>query len=182
MVQGLFIPADSERPLEVRNFDSLDDYQAAVGGWIEAVDVPPLGASLYVNEEGLLRQLPFNSRATFLWWYELPHVRQHAMLVGDALMVGLPGLDGDSTDIPSSTLALLTAKESYAVLVLVEGSPLWVRHPFPYEDYFEAVVWAMVLSERVTGTIDVKVVTEDKVDDLIRQELSRESEPDGPDR
>ncbi len=182
MVQGLFIPADSERPLEVRSFETLDDYQAAVGGWIEAVDVPPLGASLYVNEEGLLRQLLFNSRATFLWWHELPHVRQQAMLVGDALMVGLPGLDGYSTDIPASTLALLTAKEPYAVLVLVEGSPLWVRHPFPYEDYFEAVVWAMVLSERVTGTVDVKVVIESRVDDLIRHELSQESEPDGPQR
>ena len=38
-----------------------------------------------------------------------------------------------------------------------EGWPLWVRHPFRYEDYFEAVVWAMVLSERVTGATEIKV-------------------------
>jgi hypothetical protein len=50
MVKGLVIPADPELPIEVREFNKLEDYQAAVGGWIEAVDVPPLGISTYVNQ------------------------------------------------------------------------------------------------------------------------------------
>jgi len=174
MVKGLVIPADPERPIEVREFQKLQDYQAVVGGWTEAVDVPPLGITTYVNEEGLLRKLPFNSRATFLWWYELPHVRHHAMLVGDAVIVGLPDFDGNSTEIPESTLALLTAKVQYAVMTQVGVSPLWLTDPFLYDDYFEAVVWAMMLFERVTDIRKVRVVTLDQVNDA---EMTRASHP-----
>lgn len=174
MVKGLVIPADPELPIEVREFNKLEDYQAAVGGWIEAVDVPPLGITTYVNESGLLLRLPFNARATFLWWYELPHVRHHARLVGNAVMVGLPDLDGDSTDIPESTLALLSGKVQYAVMTQVGNSPFWLTDPFFYDDFFEAVVWAMMLFERVTDVRNVRVVTLDQVNDA---EMTRASDP-----
>ena len=180
MVKGLVIPADPELPIEIREFKRLEDYQAAVGGWIEAVDVPPLGITTYVNEEGLLQKLPFNSRATFLWWYELPHVRHQTMLVGDAVVVGLPDGDGDSTDIPEATLTLLTKKEPYAVMTLVGDSPLWVSHPFAYDDFFEAIVWGMILSDRVTDTRDVRVVTLDQLHDAEIQQASAEDPTDAP--
>lgn len=67
MVRGIVIPADAEKPLEQRDFAQLEDYQAAVDGWIEAVDIHGLGVTVYVNEEGLLRHLPPNSRASCLW-------------------------------------------------------------------------------------------------------------------
>lgn len=165
MVKGLLIPADPELPIEIREFNKLEDYQAAVGGWIEAVDVLPLGITTYVNEEGLLINLPFNSRATFLWWYELPHIRHQVRLVGDAVIVGLPDGDGEMTDIPGTTFALLTKKEPYAVMTLVGDSPRWVSHPFPYDDFFEAVVWAMILSDRVTDTREVRVMRLDQLHD-----------------
>lgn len=66
MAQGIYGPAEGQP--EKREFTCLEDYQAAVGGLIEAVDVPDLGITIYVNDEGLLRHLPFNSRASFLWW------------------------------------------------------------------------------------------------------------------
>ncbi len=171
MVKGLFIPADTDQPVEVRSLEGHHDYAKAIDGWLEAVDVPPLGVTMYVNEEGQLRKLPFNPRATFLWWYELPHVRQKAMLVGDVLMVGSPDPDGIDTNIPESTLALLTNRDPYAVIVMYGDSPLWVKHPFPYDDYFEAVVWAMILSERVTDTNSVRVVTLDQLLDIDQKEV-----------
>lgn len=45
MVQGIIIPADNTAPLRTATLDSLDDYQRAVGGWIEAVDIPDLGVT-----------------------------------------------------------------------------------------------------------------------------------------
>ncbi|MCB8045015.1 DUF3846 domain-containing protein [Microbacterium oxydans] len=57
MVQGIVIPADAESPLWRRDFARLEDYQAAVGGWIEAVDLLDFGVTIYVNEEGRLRHL-----------------------------------------------------------------------------------------------------------------------------
>jgi hypothetical protein len=67
MVRGVLIPAADSRDLTDYEAVELVDYQRAVGGWIEAVDVPAFGSALFVNEEGLLRGLPFNRCATFLW-------------------------------------------------------------------------------------------------------------------
>lgn len=90
MVTGIVVPAEGDLPLEQRDFARLEDYQAAVDGWIETVDLPSIGVTIFINEEGLIRQLPFNSRASFPWWYHVPEARQKAMLVGDALLVGMP--------------------------------------------------------------------------------------------
>ncbi len=163
MVKGLIIPADSGRPVESREFTGLDDYQKGVGGWIEAVDIPSLGITVYVNEEGIMLNLPFNSRATFMWWYEWPLARQKAMLLGDAVVVGLPDRNGASTDVPRRTQRLLQTPTPYAVVIEVQGKPHHARHPFPYDDYFEAVVWAMILVEQLAGNESVKVVALERV-------------------
>ncbi|SIS19789.1 DUF3846 domain-containing protein [Microbacterium sp. RURRCA19A] len=99
MVQGIIIPADNTAPLRAAILDSLEDYQRAVGGWIEAVDIPDLGVTIYVNEEGLIRDLPFNRRATFLWRFHVPQARD-ARLVGDIVVVGLADDDGENTELP----------------------------------------------------------------------------------
>lgn len=100
MVQGIYIPADADDAVELREFAGLRDYQDAVGGWIEAVDIPSLDITIYVNEEGLIRHLPFNSRASFLWWHHVPGSRQSSMLVGNAVIVGAPDRNGDSVSVP----------------------------------------------------------------------------------
>ncbi|WP_185715069.1 DUF3846 domain-containing protein [Gulosibacter macacae] len=120
MVQGIFVPA-IEGNVHLRDFASLEDYKVAAGGW-KTVDVPDLGITIYVNEEGLVRRLPFNSRASFLCWYHLPQSRK-AMLVGDAVIVGMPDENGDSTDVPERVVNLLTDDGEYAILVKVGGSP-----------------------------------------------------------
>ncbi|MCC4907758.1 DUF3846 domain-containing protein [Microbacterium sp. cx-59] len=107
MVRALRIPVDPDEPITEVQVESLEDYQGIVGGYIEPVDIPALGVTVYVNEEGLLRQLSLNSRATFLWWYFVPEARQKAMLVGPALVVGLPNRNGESTDIPGEATELL---------------------------------------------------------------------------
>lgn len=104
-MRGLLIPS-GEDPIEERTLASLPDYQLAVDGWIEAIDLFDVGITIYVNEEGLLRQLPFNPRATFLWWYHQAAARQQTMLVGNALVVGLPDRHGESTDVPGSVAEL----------------------------------------------------------------------------
>jgi hypothetical protein len=85
-----------------------------VGGWIEPVDVPSLGITICVNEEGLIRQLPRDPRATFLWWFHVPANRQKAILVGDALLAGMA--DHRVTVLMSSTRC-----SSYALPVRAGG-------------------------------------------------------------
>lgn len=102
------------------------------------------------------------------------------MLVGNAVIVGIPDRDGDNTDVPAELLALLTTEGEYAVLIkiggdpasstyanskvtsvvlpLIGGEPNWYLSLARYGDYFNAAVWAMVLLERWSDSVDTKVV------------------------
>lgn len=179
MVKGIYVPIDESEPLELREFATFDDCQAAVDGWIEAVDVPSLGVTIYVNEEGLLRHLPFNPRASFLWWFHVPGAHQ-AMIVGNAVIVGLPDENGDSTDMPREVVDLLTVAREYAVAIqmggtsdpggldsklssillpLAHGDPSWCISVTRHGDYFSAAAWAVVFRERWTDAVNVRVIS-----------------------
>lgn len=140
MVKALVIPTAEGEPITECEVNKLEDYQAVVGGWIEPVDIPALGVTVYVHEEGLMLNLPFNPRATFLCWYFVPEARQKAMLVGPALITGLPDRSGDSTDVPSEVGAILARPGRWRVEVRTIGDPKRYRNQMTYSDYFEALV------------------------------------------
>lgn len=67
---------------------SLENMQQAVKGWIEYAYMPD-GSAFIVNEEGKLKGLPYNERATHIYqrtWY-LTGVRNEDFLAGDAILV-----------------------------------------------------------------------------------------------
>jgi hypothetical protein len=72
----------------------LASFQAVVGGYIEGV----LGnvATMYVNEEGLLRALPPNPLATQFAQFILG---RNVVLVGTALILGPPDDVGNDTPV-----------------------------------------------------------------------------------
>lgn len=158
MVKGIVVPGDGEAPLELREFSELGDYQQVVGGWIEPVSIPLLGLRLYMNEEGLLQRLPLNFRATFLWWFHVPEARQRVMLVGDAVIVGAPDAEGNTTDVTPAIVSLLMETQAYRIEVRVIGEIRWHHSHAIYTDYWEAVIWAMLLLERWALATDVRVV------------------------
>lgn len=159
MVRALRIPTEADDPITEIEVSKLEDYQAAVGGWIEPVDIAELGVTIYVHEEGLVLNLPVNSRATFLWWYFVPEARQKAVLVGPAVVVGLPNRNGDSTPVPDEVVRLLTGPGEWRVDIRVRDDPTWHPSLATYTDYFEALVWSMVALERVRDAENVRVVS-----------------------
>jgi len=88
MITGIVIPQDENSPLEERALDGLPDYQAALGGWVEAIHIEKPSMTLFVNEEGKIRGLPRNARATALWWLLSPSIRQLDVIVGDTVLIG----------------------------------------------------------------------------------------------
>jgi Domain of unknown function (DUF3846) len=82
---------------------SLGSYQAVVGGYIEGV----FGnvATIYVNEEGLLRSLPINPSATLFATRILGHAGMR--LFGTALIVGPPS-EGDDTPVRPAVVDYFT--------------------------------------------------------------------------
>lgn len=155
MVQGIIIPADNTAPLRASTLDSLEDYQRAVGGWIEAVDIPDLGVTMYVNEEGLIRDLPFNRRATFLWRFHVPQARD-ARLVGDVAVVGLTDEEGESTELPSELRQRLIEPGVYRVRTREHAEGRWHEEPIDRNDYLETMIWATLLQE-MSPTLEVRI-------------------------
>lgn len=75
-------------PVNIEN--KLEALQAAVDGYIEVVTLVPDVAVMLVNEEGLMRGMPYNAFATLI-------AAQN--IVGPALIVGVDG--EEFTDIPA---------------------------------------------------------------------------------
>jgi hypothetical protein len=165
MVKGLFIPAAATAPVERWDYHQLEDYQAAVGGWIEAVDIPGFGPiTMYVNENGIAERLEPNLRATFLWWFHSSRAWEHAALVGDVALVGYPDHAGNTTDVPDDVLELLTVTTPHVVSMKIEGA--WYANRVVNRDYWEAIHWAMIKLSREPEIEDVDVVPADKADRL----------------
>lgn len=95
MAKGIVVYIDGS--VEVKEFNSLQDYQEVVGGKIESV---PLGkeADFYCNEDGKVICEP-NVFGTFL-------AQTHASLfpgdfvAGNIIIIGKPDEDGNDTDAP----------------------------------------------------------------------------------
>jgi len=97
MPMAIVIPADETLPIEKKELNGLDDYQAAVGGWIESVPMPSGAMSMYINEEGKVHGLSMNKRATSIVESML---FQGDFIVGDAIVVGFNPTTGDDADVP----------------------------------------------------------------------------------
>ena len=80
--------------------DSLENLQKTVGGYIETVTLDN-GVVLIVNEEGRLRNMPYNFTLRFLHYFnptDAVEVRPHQMIFGTVIACGA---DGDEfADIP----------------------------------------------------------------------------------
>jgi hypothetical protein len=147
MPEGFVIPSDDTQPVRRQQFNRLEDYQAAVGGWIEDVEVPEAGVTFYVDENGLGNRRKANRRVNCLWRYFTPQLGRDALLLGDAVVVGLPDEDGETTDVPAELADLIGNARDYVVETRAGRDAPWLRAPSLHDDYLEAVVWAVLVLE-----------------------------------
>lgn len=80
--------------------DSLENLQKTVGGYIETVTLDN-GVVLIVNEEGRLRNMPYNFTLRFLHYFnptDAVEVRPHQMIFGTVIACGVEG--DEFADIP----------------------------------------------------------------------------------
>lgn len=113
-MRALRIPVDGD--VQVVDVDiTLSWLQEQVGRYIEPVYVDQVltdrgrrevDACVYVNEEGKLNGLPVNPRATDFcaltiggWFRDV--------IVGDVVIVGPPGREGEETPVPDDAIAVV---------------------------------------------------------------------------
>lgn len=142
MVTTLLIPADVDRPIEIADMASLADYQKAVGGYIEAIGARPPAVTFIVNEEGKLRELPINNRATVLWWYIDGRFINSDSLRGDVVLTGPPDRAGKSQRVPQD-LAVGLVRANYRVELQAAGEERWHPVALAFPDMFGAMAFVV---------------------------------------
>lgn len=165
MPRAIFIPADGSVELTEVELSSLSDYQAAVGGYIEQIDlVEPAFAvsSLIVNEEGKIHGLLVNKRATLLLWLHQPALRLRDEIVGDAVLIGQPNLRGNTTDVPNRLKRLLMGSESWVIEMVSTNidATKRVHRTGPFRSWVNAYVVAPDICMAVPDMTEVCVVPE----------------------
>ena len=70
------------------------------------------------------------------------------MLVGGAVLAGMPDRNGESINLPDAVRELFFATARFRVEVKVAGDRRWRTDHLIYPDYWDATVWAMVLLEQ----------------------------------
>lgn len=158
MPTGIHFPLDERQPLALREYNALEDYQAAVGGYVESIGAGEGGMSFFANDEAKLIGLGINRRATIFWWLHLAASYQRDFIAGDVVLVGPTHPSGSTLSVPRSIQQLLFTPSTFAVEVRVMGSNKWHRNASGFEDYFEAGGWALDLSIRRREVEKVRVV------------------------
>lgn len=159
MPKGIVIPADEDAPLRAEEFSEFADYQRAVGGLIQPVDVDDLKVTFYVNEEGKLHGLPANWRATLLWWVNEPSMRDRDYFVGDVVLVGAPDGSGDTTDLPEEMTDALLSERPWRVEVQLADEPgVWQRAQATYPTYLAACNAVLVVTSWWVAVTDTRIV------------------------
>lgn len=155
---GILIPADNSRPLVLQGFTSLEDYQQAVGGWIEGIPADEDDTSFFINTVAKLISLEVNRHATIHWLLQLHPTVTNGVLCGDVILVGPADERGDTLDVPESLQHLLFVATAFTVAVELQGATPGQFEPQVFGDYFDAGAWGLVLSQRRADVKRIRVI------------------------
>ncbi|MEU2204240.1 DUF3846 domain-containing protein [Microbacterium oleivorans] len=159
MPWGIVIPADEAAPLEFRLFGQITEYQEAVGGYFQCVDIDEPAATFFCNEDGKVIGLPLNRRASLAWWTLFSAARGVDALMGDVILLGQPDEEGDTQDVPAELVTLLMKTDLYKYEVEThEKSGKWYGNMTRFDNYFEACNAALGLLDRWTLANDIRVL------------------------
>lgn len=109
-ITALVIPATGEEyliELDPTDAITLDHIQEAVGGYVESAPIIDPTLTMYCNEEGKIRGLPVNERASILLGPHNPD-----FIVGNVVICGAPDKNGFDTTLPQALIDLVRGKEN----------------------------------------------------------------------
>lgn len=161
MPPGILFPTDRDEPLALTQFEALEDYQRAVGRYVESVPIGQDGLAFFCHDEAKLFSAPMNIRATLLWWLLTPAARAIDSLAGPVVLVGPTSRSGTARGVPESIRQLLLAHTGsrYAVEIRVADNAQWERNKAGFGDYFVAAKFAIDLLLHHPYVEDIRVAT-----------------------
>ncbi|MDQ4213732.1 DUF3846 domain-containing protein [Microbacterium sp. ASV81] len=169
MVRSIVIPHNVDDRPYLADLANLGEFQEAVGGWLEPIEVEGLDVTVYVNE-ALQRELtPVNARATALRWFFSNRPDRGHFMVGDVV---LTARDHDDTvaDLSEEVVFGLIYCHQFVVMVSSDGEN-WYETPACFGTVFEAALWALVMSMGSELSVTIRGIgpDEDQSDSTVQQ-------------
>jgi hypothetical protein len=114
--------------VEVVEINGYDELKAQLdGGWLEGLRLSD-DAFAYVDEEGIMKGLPYNAVATELCTRLKTGLQQGDFIKGTMIVVGTPDENGDETDCPDYLLALTGQDVETTLLLLKQKLGVEFKH------------------------------------------------------
>lgn len=157
MAKGIVIPHDAGALLHTAQFSALNDYQDAVGGWIEPIQIQSPHICIIANEEGKVHGLQLNQRATIMLWLLAQELQGLDALVGDVVLIGTRG--PEQVEIPEPFRKLLLETDRYKCEVQTDKRPdHWYGSGMRFSSYFRAAADVLNFKSRSSDIEKVRVV------------------------
>jgi hypothetical protein len=155
MVRSIVIPHDPARSPRLRHLATASEFQAAVDGWLEPIEMPALGVTVYVNEAARREHQPINCRAMALWWLYSAEPTQYPIFLGDVVLTGT-GDDEDGVLLEQIVRDVFEQRE-FVVQVKPYGRGPWHDSFARFTDVFDAATWCMLLMSTLRSGAAVRL-------------------------
>lgn len=145
MVTTIVIPQDGGGEPRVQELAGISDFQQVTGGWLEPIEIGPLGITAWVNEAAPREQGVMNARATALYWHYSLHLEFPRLLLGDVVITGSD--DGDEgSDAPEHLVQGLLSEFDYVVQVSPDDDDNWDDTFARFANIYDAALWCMLFA------------------------------------
>jgi len=104
MKAAIFNPDHTGGIVEFEQGESYQMIRDAVGGIFQAIDLPTLGVTMWIHDEGKLMGLPENIFGNLFWRTEYGDTDR---IVGPVILTGMPDAKGETTGLNAKFIALL---------------------------------------------------------------------------
>ncbi len=145
MVKSIVIPHDPARSPRLRHLATASEFQAAVDGWLEPIEMPALGVTVYVNEAARRDHHPINCRAMALWWLYTADPMEYPIFLGDVVLTGI-GDSEESGGVSDVIMRDIFEAREFIVQVQLHGVGPWRDTFARFTNVFDAATWCMVFS------------------------------------
>jgi hypothetical protein len=153
MTRCIIIPVGFSHPLARTELVGLQDFQRAIGGWVEHVGLNQ-ELVLLVDEEGRVKGLPINPRATLLRRLYHPASRDQLAIVGSAVLIGAVSQEKFG-DVPVRIEQLLIDSTRFIVRAKSGDEELTST---PFDSFWDASQVAIV-ADIAEALDDVEVIS-----------------------
>ena len=156
MVRSIVIPHDPARSPRLRQLATAGEFQAAVDGWLEPIEMPALGVTVYVNEAARREHHPINCRAMALWWLYSADPLQYPIFLGDVVLTSTDDTE-EATALLDRIVGDVFEAREFVLQVKPYGRGPWRDSFARFTDVFEAATWCMLLVSTLRPGVGVRL-------------------------